>query len=150
MNFYDLTLNLNEKKLILKTSIRYPIDIIFQVESCELNTDQRVISINKIKEQLPKTNIFIENFMPSVFQDKDSEMVKIMSSAYSHITGLNSDPVTTTGGTYAKVFPNILAFGPSFPGEKGIAHNNDEYINIDSLVNICKIYALALYRLSQS
>lgn len=150
MNFYDLTLNLNEKKLILKTSIRYPIDIIFQVENCELNTNQRVIGINKIKEQLPKTNIFIENFMPSVFQDKDSEMVKIMSSAYSHITGLNSDPVTTTGGTYAKVFPNILAFGPSFPGEKGIAHNNDEYINIDSLVNICKIYALALYRLSQS
>lgn len=150
MNFYDLSLNLNEKKLILKTSIRYPIDLIFQTENKELNTNQKVIHINSIKELLPKTNIFIENFMPAVFQNKESEMVKIMSSAYSHITGLNSDPVTTTGGTYAKVFPNILAFGPSFPGEKGIAHNNDEYISIDSLMSICRIYAIALYRLSLS
>ena len=29
-------------------------------------------------------------------------------------------PVTTTGATYARKMPNILAFGPSFPGQKGL------------------------------
>lgn len=149
MNVYDLSLDLNAKKLILKTSIRSPIDIVFQIDDKKLNTCQKVLHLDNIKKKLPKTNIFVENYMPAVFQNKDSKTVKIMSSSYSNITGLNSNPVTTTGGTYAKVFPNILAFGPSFPGEKGIAHNNDEYINIDSLVTICKIYAIALYRLSQ-
>lgn len=30
--------------------------------------------------------------------------------------------VTTTGGTYAKVVKNIVPFGPSFKGQKGIGH----------------------------
>ncbi|MGL5955628.1 MAG: M20/M25/M40 family metallo-hydrolase, partial [Brevinema sp.] len=74
--------------------------------------------------------------------------VKELSAAYTEITGLNGDPVTTTGGTYAKVVPNITAFGPSFPGERGIAHNPDEYMSIDHIVLMTKIYTDALYRIA--
>ncbi|MDE8054011.1 peptidase M20, partial [Erysipelothrix rhusiopathiae] len=55
--------------------------------------------------------------------------------------------VKTTGGTYAKIIPNIIAFGPSFPGQKDIAHLPDEWMNLDDIFNNAKIYSNALYKL---
>ena len=46
-------------------------------------------------------------------------MVKCLQDAYEEVTGMDGTPVTTTGGTYAKMMPNIVPFGPSFPGQKG-------------------------------
>jgi acetylornithine deacetylase/succinyl-diaminopimelate desuccinylase-like protein len=44
--------------------------------------------------------------------------------------------------------PNIVAFGPSFPGQKGIAHKEDEWLNISDfrrmlVINYLSIQALA-------
>ena len=57
--------------------------------------------------------------------------------------------MTTTGGTYAKLMPHIVPFGPSFPGQKGIGHLPDEWMALDDLVTNAKIYALSLYELSR-
>ena len=81
--------------------------------------------------------------------EKDCFMVKSLQEAYEEITGLDGTPVTTTGGTYAKAMPNIVPFGPSFPGQKGIAHNPNEYMDISDIVLNAKIYAQALYRLAK-
>ena len=53
------------------------------------------------------------------------------------------------GGTYAKEMPNIVAFGPIFPGEPDVIHKPNEYIKIDDLILISKIYAKALYELAK-
>lgn len=87
--------------------------------------------------------------MDSVCFDKDSYLLKKLKEAYEDVTGFDGTPVTTTGGTYAKVFPNIVAFGPSFPGQKGIAHNSDEYMDIEDLITNLKIYTNALYNLAK-
>ena len=87
--------------------------------------------------------------MDSVCFDKDSDLLKKLKEAYEDVTGLDGTPVTTTGGTYAKVFPNIVAFGPSFPGQKGIAHNSDEYMYIEDLITNLRIYTNALYNLAK-
>lgn len=87
--------------------------------------------------------------MDSVCFDKDSDLLKKLKEAYEDVTGLDGTPVTTTGGTYAKVFPNIVAFGPSFPGQKGIAHNSDEYMDIEDLITNLRIYTNALYNLAK-
>ncbi|MGG7161226.1 Sapep family Mn(2+)-dependent dipeptidase [Clostridium baratii] len=87
--------------------------------------------------------------MDSVCFDKDSDLLKKLKEAYEDATGLDGTPVTTTGGTYAKVFPNIVAFGPSFPGQKGIAHNSDEYMDIEDLITNLRIYTNALYNLAK-
>lgn len=81
--------------------------------------------------------------------DKDSYMVKSMQKAYEEVTGLDGTPVTTTGGTYAKVMPNIVPFGPSFPGQKGVAHNPNEYMDIEDIVLNAKIFAQAIYNLAK-
>lgn len=88
----------------------------------------------------------ISNFNP-VYFDKESELIKKLQIAYERVTLLDGTPVTTNGGTYAKVMPNIVPFGPSFPGQKGIAHNPDEYMDIEDIILNAKIFANAIYEL---
>ena len=90
----------------------------------------------------------LHNYNPVKFE-KDCFLVKSLQDAYEDITGLDGTPVTTTGGTYAKAMPNIVPFGPSFPGQKGIAHNPNEYMDISDIILNAKIYAQALYRLAK-
>lgn len=104
--------------------------------------------VNKINDKITK-GLKVEvlmNYNPVKFE-KDCFMVRCMQEAYEEITGFDGTPVTTTGGTYAKAIPNIVPFGPSFPGQKGIAHNPNEYMDIEDIVVNAKIYAKALYKL---
>lgn len=106
--------------------------------------------INEVKKSI-STDINIEtilNFNP-VYFDKESKLVKSLQVAYEKVTNLDGTPVTTNGGTYAKVMPNIVPFGPSFPGQKGIAHNKDEYMSIDDIILNTKIFANAIYELAR-
>src|SRR5699024_575067 len=106
--------------------------------------------VDKIKERAKDTFIqtkVLYNYDPVLF-DKDSDMVRLLGNTYEEVTGLDGTPVTTTGGTYAKMMPNIVPFGPSFPGQKGIGHQPNEWMHIEDLVTNAKIYALALYRLA--
>ena len=97
---------------------------------------------------LSEYSIIENRRMDSVFFDRNAQMLKVMKDAYEEVTGEDGTPVTTTGGTYAKVMPNIVAFGPSFPGQKGIAHNSNEYMIIEDLINITKIYVRAIIGLA--
>lgn len=113
-----------------------------------------VATIDEIMKQIRSKatdNVEIEllhNYNPVKFE-KDCFLVKSLQDAYEDITGLDGTPVTTTGGTYAKAMPNIVPFGPSFPGQKGIAHNPNEYMDIRDIILNAKIYAQALYRLAK-
>ena len=88
------------------------------------------------------------NFNPVRFE-KDCRLVRTLVYTYEHVTGADGAPVTTTGGTYAKLMPNIVPFGPSFPGQKGIGHQPNEWMDVADLVTNAKIYALSLYLLSR-
>lgn len=90
----------------------------------------------------------VHNYDPVVFE-KHSPMVRALQESYERVTSLDGTPVTTTGGTYAKAMPGIVPFGPSFPGQKGIGHNPNEWMTVEDLISNAKIYALALYKLAQ-
>lgn len=113
-----------------------------------------IVTVDEILETIKlklTENIEVElllNYDPVKFE-KDSFMVKSLQKAYEDVTGLDGTPVTTTGGTYAKIVPNIVPFGPSFPGQKGIAHNPNEYMDIKDIVLNAKIYAQATYNLAK-
>ena len=47
------------------------------------------------------------------------------------------------------MMPHIVPFGPSFPGQKGIGHNPNEWMTREDLITNAKIYALTLYQLSR-
>ena len=103
---------------------------------------------NTIKNNIPvDSNIRVIRSIPSVMHDKNSKFIQILSEVYEKVTGLDGTPVTTTGATYARVMPNIIAFGPSFPGQKGIAHKENEWMDLDDLLLSIKIYMRSLERL---
>lgn len=89
----------------------------------------------------------IHNYDP-VYFDKNGFLCQTLKATYEKVTGMDGTPVTTTGGTYAKIMPNIVPFGPSFPGQKGIGHNPNEWMDRSDLILNAKIYALSIVRLA--
>lgn len=105
-------------------------------------------ALQSIKDKTQMDVEIVSHYLPVRFE-KDCFMVKQMQKAYEKVTHLDGTPVTTTGGTYAKLMPNIVPFGPSFPGQKGIGHLPNEWMKIDDLISNAKIYALTLYYLAK-
>ena len=84
-----------------------------------------------------------------VLHDPNCWLVQTLSEAYAQVMGSSVKPTTTTGGTYAHVCQTIIPYGPSFPGQVGIAHQPNEWVDIDDLLTCAKVYAWSLYKLSQ-
>lgn len=122
----------------LNLSMRYPISI------------KKENIINTLNKKLPNSSsIVVTRDMPSTNFDKEHPMIQIMTRVYEYATGLDGTPVTTTGATYARTMPNIIAFGPSFPGQKGIAHNKNEYMDKKDLLKNLEIYTYLLAELGK-
>ena len=109
-------------------------------------------SIQWLMERLQENQMgrrvkLISNYQPVKFE-KDCFLVDTLRYTYERVTGMDGTPVTTTGGTYAKLMPGIVPFGPSFPGQKGIGHQPNEWMKEEDIITNAKIYALSLYRLA--
>lgn len=80
--------------------------------------------------------------------DPDRPLVQTLMAVYNRLTGASAAPVAIGGGTYARAMPNIVAFGPSFPGEPDVCHQVDESITIEKLLASAAIYREALRELA--
>lgn len=129
---------IEKNKVHLTLSIRYPISV----------TEEQILV--ELKQHLPMdSQLQIIRKMPATSFPLDHPMLKIMQEVYEECTGMDGTPVTTTGATYARTMPNIVAFGPSFPGQKGIAHNKDEYMDLTDLMKNMEIYAVTMAELAK-
>ena len=105
--------------------------------------------VETIKKVIPDMKTVLVSNMDPVRFEKDCRLVDTLRYTYERVTGMDGTPVTTTGGTYAKMMPNIVPFGPSFPGQKGIGHQPDEWMKVEDIITNAKIYALSLYYLAK-
>ncbi|MCI1632707.1 MAG: M20/M25/M40 family metallo-hydrolase [Liquorilactobacillus nagelii] len=127
------------QQLRVDFSIRYPI---------ELTREQLLQNLTK---GLPKNSLLLINkVVAPLYRDPQLPMIQKMRSIYESVTGLDGTPVTTTGITYARSLPNIVAFGPSFPGQRGIAHKENEWLRISDWKKIIAIEYLTLKSLAES
>ncbi|BBH23823.1 dipeptidase PepV [Paenibacillus baekrokdamisoli] len=78
----------------------------------------------------------------------DYPMIPILQKVYQEATGLAPELLATGGGTYGSQIPNGVAFGPLFPGRAYTAHQPDEYMEIEDLLQATAIYANAIYQLA--
>ena len=78
----------------------------------------------------------------------DHKIVKGLMQVYNQITGENAKPIAIGGGTYSRMMPNTVAFGPVFPHEEDRCHIADECIDIESMMKATRIYAHAIARLA--
>lgn len=83
-----------------------------------------------------------------IYMPPETPLVEKLVKVYSDYTGQKAQPKSIGGGTYAKMMPNILAFGPIFPGDEVREHKPDEYMEISRLMDNTKILAAAIYELA--
>lgn len=77
--------------------------------------------------------------------DTSHPMVGKLMEAYHEVTGdVQSGPIVSPGGTYAKAINNTLAFGPTFPGEEDSIHQPNERVSLESYLKSAEIYARAI------
>ena len=131
----------------LTLNIRYPNDtcseiVVSNIQKAFINNDYPLAIL-----------ILADN--PPLFIDPESELITILEKTYRKFSEDYFTPIRTmSGGTYARTLPNFAAYGPAFPTRQipknvGIAHEDDEGIEIESLVLACAIYADALYQLTR-
>ena len=93
----------------------------------------------------------IEKFwqVPILYVSKDSELVCKLMAVYEAQTGRHEEPLAIGGGTYAKSFRNMVAFGPVFPGDPEVIHQPNECAELQKLMQSFQITTAAMYELAQ-
>ncbi|WP_108651669.1 Sapep family Mn(2+)-dependent dipeptidase [Dongshaea marina] len=85
----------------------------------------------------------------ALYVSEDSTLVETLRSSFEDVTGLNGEPRSSGGATYARAIPNCVAFGPVLPGRDKVEHMPDEHIIIEDMLQTMTIYALAIKRLQE-
>ena len=140
----ELTLNWgtirgDENSFSLKINYRYPVTFTYNDCGPAFNDAFRMAGFN-LDAEAHKEKLYIP---------ADSQLVTALMKVYQEQTGLTGEPKCIGGGTYAKSIPNLLAFGPIFPGDEVREHKPDEYIEISNLVKNTQIIAAAMYELAK-
>ena len=82
--------------------------------------------------------------------------MKILMDAYKEVTGDEKEPYSMGGGTYSRVIPNAITFGPGLggiprpeflPDGHGSCHGPDEVLYVESWLKSFKIYVLSVMKL---
>jgi succinyl-diaminopimelate desuccinylase len=94
--------------------------------------------------------VTVDNHQKVLYKDLGSPLVKTLMDVYRKHTGDNdAKPLSIGGGTFARVMPNVVAYGPHFHGKPTYIHQKDEFIDIDDFLAATAIYAEALYELAK-
>ena len=86
----------------------------------------------------------------AVFVPKDRPFLQAFADAYEDVSGLKNDFVLEYGGTYAKAMPNIVSWGPLFPGDKDTCHEDNECLTMDGLMVSTGIFAEAIAKIVET
>lgn len=91
------------------------------------------------------------------YVDPKSDNVKALMEIYRSVTGNAQKPFSMGGGTYSRVVPNAITFGPGLPVRRkadylpdghGGAHGPDEALYIEDWLKAFRIYVLSVERLA--
>ncbi|WP_130861507.1 Sapep family Mn(2+)-dependent dipeptidase [Bacilliculturomica massiliensis] len=91
-----------------------------------------------------------QSVLPAVYVSRERPFLKACAQAYEEVTGTENEFVLAYGGSYAKAMPNVVSWGPIFPGEEDTCHQENEYISIESLMANAQIFALTIEKIACS
>jgi len=130
--------NFERNKFTIGVNCRYPKG--WDKESAKINFEA---SVRKYKFRY---NILSDS--PVHYVSKDDELVQTLHQAYIKYTGdTENDLITIGGGTYSRSLKKAVAFGPTMPGRKDVAHQVDEHLFVEDLLKATAIYMEAIYQL---
>ncbi|MHA4989755.1 Sapep family Mn(2+)-dependent dipeptidase [Cetobacterium somerae] len=142
----DLTLSCGIAKIIeekessiyVKFNIRYPV-----------TTDEKKLDTTLDKIGRENNVEFVkENHNAPLYFPKEHPLVEKLQKVFKDVTDRDDKPVALGGGTYAKLMPNTVAFGPNFKEFRGNPHGFDEKMDIDMLKQGMLMYVLGVLELA--
>ena len=83
-----------------------------------------------------------------LLSDQNGSLVSTLLRIYREETGQKADPIAIGGGTYARALERGAAFGPEFPGEPSTIHQKDEFISLENVRKLLRIYCAAIRALT--
>ena len=104
--------------------------------------------INNVSASLPGMRVDAMEVKEPHYVPAGSELVQNLLDAYHEVTGYERKCLYTGGGTYARSLQEGVAFGASFPQDEDLAHQANEYADIEGLYKNIKIFALAIVKLA--
>ncbi|AJE10289.1 dipeptidase PepV [Clostridium botulinum] len=139
LSFNVGTISMENNEIRMSLNLRYPV------------TYKSEDLMEKFNKKIDGTGIKVENFedQKPLYFDAEHQLIKSLQKVYREQTGKEPELLAIGGGTYAKEMPNIVAFGPLFPGEPDVIHKKNEYIKLENLVLNAKIYGHAIYELAK-
>lgn len=84
-----------------------------------------------------------------LYVPQDTALVQKLVKVYQDVTGDMQKPLAIGGGTYAKMFPNMVAFGPVFPDMTETIHQPNEHVEVERLITSIIISGLAILSLAE-
>lgn len=128
---------IDNKNQEIYLDIRYPVT----------KTEDEVINLLKNKTNEYNLNFEIVGRLNPLYVPIDNFLVKALRNVFEDITNLDSTPISSGGATYARALKNCVAFGALFPGKPKLAHQDNEYIDLDDLMKSVLIYASAIQKI---
>lgn len=122
----------------LELNIRYPI-------AADMETIRR-----KVEEKLDSYGLSITDVdhKPGHYVEPDHPLIQTLRKVYEEQTGESGEPIAIGGATYARALRPGVVFGPLFPGHPERAHQKDEFIDVEQLMQAAALYAQAIYELA--
>ncbi len=130
------TLHFKDNQLILNINIRHKLGV----------TRQSIMSLFEKHSKSFDFDFKISNYLDPLYVDKNHPLFEIMEEAYNEATGIKGGFEMAGGTSYAKALPNAVSWGPVFPGEIDSCHQENEKIDIDSVMKCAEIYGRFLYK----
>lgn len=129
------TIEMKDGKATFGVSVRYPATV----------EKERIFKAAEETCSAAKMEMQIISHMNSLYADENSDFISVLMEAYRRISGdTESRPMAIGGATYARTIPNAVAFGPLFPYEEELAHEANEFLDLESLEKMTCIYIEAL------
>jgi len=135
-----------EGRIVQNINIRYPV-------TKKMDDVFALLSRSVIKDGFSVSLLYDK---PPYYKNPDSKEIQALMQAYRDVTGRTDVPYTTGGGTYARAFPDCVAFGATFGDVAGLLgdgrggpHERDEYITKEELFDSIKIFASSMINLAE-
>ena len=90
-----------------------------------------------------------EHSQDGLYVPEDSELVSKLMGVWEARTGEHLEPLRIGGGTYARAFKNVVAFGPEIAGHPAQIHMPNEAVSIDDLMFDTHVIADAMIALAE-
>ena len=107
-------------------------------QAYEIPGDNIVATLREKQEEYGY-EVFPQEVNEAVYVDENQPWLKRMQKVTADY-GMSEECLLASGSSYAKCMPDVVSWGPVFPGEPDCAHMENERQSVESFLKTVEIY----------